>query len=298
MDESFCTISPSSKLGEIILRKKLLIWDEAPMVNKMCIEALDRSMRDICRQSNPDSMDTLFRGKTVVFGGDFRQILPVIQKGKREDIVDASLNSSYLWDYVTVLKLTVNMRLCGIETDANTRSFAQWILDIGNGDVGDSEDEVFDIEIPQDLLITDLDDPIGSIISTIYPDYLFNLGNPEYYQQRAILAPTHEVVNIINDRMMMCLEGEERSYLSSDSICAYQRDVDFNNELYTTDFLNSIEVGGLPKRNMRLKIGVPFMLLRNIDQEREIFELCYFIMIFTKYNPRTVLKPSLSSNGA
>ncbi|XP_071727744.1 uncharacterized protein [Rutidosis leptorrhynchoides] len=136
------------------------------------------------------------------------------------------------------------MRLCGIETDADTRSFAQWILDIGNGDVGESEDGVFDIEIPQDLLIIDIDDPIGSIISTIYPDYLLNLGNTEYYQQRAILAPTHEVVNIITDRMMMCLEGEERSYLSSDSICASQRDADFNNKLYTTDFLNSIEVGG------------------------------------------------------
>ncbi|XP_071703910.1 uncharacterized protein [Rutidosis leptorrhynchoides] len=112
-DESFCSISPSSKLGELIRRKKLFIWDEAPMVNKMCDEALDHSMRDICRQSNPDSMDTLFGGKTVVFG--------------------------------------VNMRLCGIETDANTRSFAQWILDIGNGDVGESEDRVFDIEIPQDF---------------------------------------------------------------------------------------------------------------------------------------------------
>ncbi|XP_071686861.1 uncharacterized protein [Rutidosis leptorrhynchoides] len=265
-DESFCSISPSSKLGELIRRTKLFIWDEAPMVNKMCIEALDHSMRDICRQSNPDSMDTLFGGKIVVFGGDFRQILPVIQKGKREDIVGVSLNSSYLWDYVTFLKLTVNMRLCGIETDTNTRIFAQWILDIGNGDVGESEDEVFDIKIPQDLLITDLDDPIGSIISTIYPDYLFNLGNPEYYQQRAILAPTHEVVNIINDRMMMYLDREERSYLSSDSICVSQRNTDFNSELYTTDFLNSIEVGGLPKHNLRLKIGVPVMLLRNIDQ--------------------------------
>ncbi|XP_071719248.1 uncharacterized protein [Rutidosis leptorrhynchoides] len=217
-DESFYTISPSSKLGELIRRVKLLIWDEASMGNKMCVEALDRSMRDIWHQVNPDSMDTLFGGKTVVFGGNFRQMLPVIQKGKREDIVDASINSSYLWDYDTVLKLTVNMRLCGIETNANTRNFAQWILDIGNSDVGEYEDAVFDIEIPQDLLITDIDDPIGSIISTIYPDYLLNLGNLKYYQQRAILAPTHEVVNIINDRMMMCLEGEERSYLSSDSI--------------------------------------------------------------------------------
>ncbi|XP_071687944.1 uncharacterized protein [Rutidosis leptorrhynchoides] len=175
-------------------------------------------------------MDTPFGGKPIVFGGDFRQILPVIQKGRRKDIVDASLNSSYLWDYVTILKLTVNMRLCGIETDVDTRSFAQWILDIGNSDVGESEDEVIDIEIPQDLLITDVDDPIGSMISTIYPDYFLNLG-------------------------------EEGSYLSSDSICASQRDAGFNNELYTIDFLNSIEVGGLPKHNLRLKFGVPVMLL-------------------------------------
>ncbi|XP_071727920.1 uncharacterized protein [Rutidosis leptorrhynchoides] len=192
-DESFCTITPDSKLG------------------------------------NPDSMETPFGGKIVVFGGDFRQILHVIQKGKREDIVVTSLNSSYLWDLVIVLKLTVNIRSCGIQmtlTYADNRNFAQWILDIGNGNVGESEDGVFDIEIPQDLLITDVDDPTGSIISTIYPDYLLNL----------------------------------------DSICASQRDADFNIELYTTDFLNSIEVGGLPKHNLRLKVGVPVMLIQNIDQ--------------------------------
>ncbi|XP_071727910.1 uncharacterized protein [Rutidosis leptorrhynchoides] len=181
----------------------------------------------------------------------------------------ASLNSSYLWDYVTVLKLTVNVRLGGLgtsSTDADTRKFAEWILEIGNGNVGESEDGVFDIEIPQDLLITDSVDPIGSMISNIYPEYLLNLANLHYYQQRAILAPTHEVVDIINDRMMHCMEGEERSYLSSDSKCASQRDTDFNSELYNTDFLNSIEVGGLPKHNLRLKVGVPVMLLRNVDQ--------------------------------
>ncbi|XP_071738753.1 uncharacterized protein [Rutidosis leptorrhynchoides] len=161
------------------------------------------------------------------------------------------------------------MRLGGIatsSTDADTRKFAEWIQDIGNGNVGESEDGVFDIEVPEDILITDSIDPIGSMISTVYPEYLLNLSNPQYYQQRAILAPTHEVVDLINDRMMHCLEGEERSYLSSDSICASQRDTDFNSELYNTDFLNSIEVGGLPKHNLRLKVGVPVMLLRNVDQ--------------------------------
>ncbi|XP_071738754.1 uncharacterized protein [Rutidosis leptorrhynchoides] len=70
-DESFCMITPDSNLVELIRRAKLIIWDEAPMVNRMCVEALDRSMRDICRRINPHSMDTLFGGKIVVFGGDF-----------------------------------------------------------------------------------------------------------------------------------------------------------------------------------------------------------------------------------
>jgi ATP-dependent DNA helicase PIF1 len=41
--------------------------------------------------------DLLVGGKIVVFGGDFRQILPVVPKGSRVDIVHATINSSFLW---------------------------------------------------------------------------------------------------------------------------------------------------------------------------------------------------------
>ncbi|XP_071714999.1 uncharacterized protein [Rutidosis leptorrhynchoides] len=83
-DESFCTISPSSKLGELIRRTKLLIWDEAPMVNKICVEALDHSMRDICRQSNPDSMDTLFGGKQLCLVVILDKYYPLFKKVKEK----------------------------------------------------------------------------------------------------------------------------------------------------------------------------------------------------------------------
>ncbi|XP_071708289.1 uncharacterized protein [Rutidosis leptorrhynchoides] len=162
------------------------------------------------------------------------------------------------------------------------RNFADWLLNIGDGNINPTDDGISDIQMLEDVLINDVKDPIGSIINCIYPDYLQNLGNPTYYQQRAILAPTHEVVNIINDRMMESLEGEARSYLSSDSICQSDRDSDFNSELYTTDYLNSINIGGLPKHNLSLKVGVPVMLLRNIDQSGglcngtrlQVIELC------------------------
>ncbi|XP_057760779.1 uncharacterized protein LOC130981179 [Arachis stenosperma] len=58
-------------LADLLIKTKLIIWNEAPMVNRFCIEALDRTMRDILRFSNPNSLDKLFGGKTLVFGGDF-----------------------------------------------------------------------------------------------------------------------------------------------------------------------------------------------------------------------------------
>ena len=63
-------------------------------------------MRDIIKKP-----DTTFGGITVVFGGDFQQILPVVLNGSRADIISASLLRSPLWDDVKVIKLTQNMRL-------------------------------------------------------------------------------------------------------------------------------------------------------------------------------------------
>ena len=38
-----------------------------------------------------------FGGKVVVFGGDFRQVLPVVLRVTRAQITDATLQRSYLW---------------------------------------------------------------------------------------------------------------------------------------------------------------------------------------------------------
>src|SRR6266508_5322460 len=46
--------------------------------------------------------DLSFGGKVFLIGGDFRQVLPVIHKGTRAQIVGAALNKSYLWHHVHV----------------------------------------------------------------------------------------------------------------------------------------------------------------------------------------------------
>lgn len=42
-ETSSCNICPNSDLGKLIIRAKLVIWDEAPMLHKHCFESVDRA---------------------------------------------------------------------------------------------------------------------------------------------------------------------------------------------------------------------------------------------------------------
>ncbi|KAL6585413.1 hypothetical protein OROMI_002057 [Orobanche minor] len=42
-----CSIAPGSELAELLIKAKLIIWDEAPMMNKFCFHALDKSLKAI-----------------------------------------------------------------------------------------------------------------------------------------------------------------------------------------------------------------------------------------------------------
>jgi hypothetical protein len=98
-----CTIGKDSMLAELLRRVSLIIWDEVPMQDRRAPEAVDLSMQDIRSDPRP------YGGVTVVYGGDFKQILPVVIKGGREQVVGACLQRSRLWQHVRTLNLTQNM---------------------------------------------------------------------------------------------------------------------------------------------------------------------------------------------
>ncbi len=73
---SICSISKQSDTAKLLRDTKLIIWDEAPMMNKFAFEAVNRTLQDLC-----DS-EEIFGGKVVVLSGDFRQVLnfPIISR--------------------------------------------------------------------------------------------------------------------------------------------------------------------------------------------------------------------------
>jgi ATP-dependent DNA helicase PIF1 len=63
---SFCCIRKQADLVVLIRQMKLILWDEAPMTNKLTFEAMDRTLRDLIDKNEP------FGGIVFVMSGDFR----------------------------------------------------------------------------------------------------------------------------------------------------------------------------------------------------------------------------------
>ncbi|CAL1382225.1 unnamed protein product [Linum trigynum] len=68
---STCNIQQGTELAELVQRTSLIIWDEVVMSHKHCVEAVDKTLRDILRPRFQNSQDKPFGGLTIVFGGDF-----------------------------------------------------------------------------------------------------------------------------------------------------------------------------------------------------------------------------------
>ncbi|XP_019418537.1 PREDICTED: uncharacterized protein LOC109329317 [Lupinus angustifolius] len=118
---SVCSISKQSDLAKLITKTSAIVWDEAPMVNRYALEAVDRTLRDII------GCDAPFGGKVVILGGDFRQVLPVIPKGNNAEMIAACIVNSPLWAYTNVLHLRQNMH------SLQDQSFVEYLMRIGDG---------------------------------------------------------------------------------------------------------------------------------------------------------------------
>ena len=73
----------------------------------------------------------------MLLGGDFRQLLPIVMKGKRQDVVQVAINRSYIWDKCHMMILSMSMRVNNMSTagsvDTRKENFNNWLLNINDG---------------------------------------------------------------------------------------------------------------------------------------------------------------------
>lgn len=89
-----------------------------------CHKALDMTIRDI--YDSP----SFFGGITLVFGGEFCQILLVVPKGPRAQLMEPCLYRSSLWAHMQIMKPTINMRKQVATMD--NKGFLALLLEVGD----------------------------------------------------------------------------------------------------------------------------------------------------------------------
>ncbi|XP_075483737.1 uncharacterized protein LOC142523889 [Primulina tabacum] len=159
-----------------------------------------------------DIMDSnlLFGGKIVVFGGDFRQTLPVILKSTKENIIDSLIVMSPLWPHLNKKKLQKSMRAL------SDSIFSSWLLKIGDGVEITNENN--EIQIPSHINIPFADDTtsLNKLIDMVFPNINDSDLDFSSFVKCAILTTRKEFVHEINDVLINKFPGEETTYYSCD----------------------------------------------------------------------------------
>ena len=288
-ENSMLAIDAQSRLAELIRKARAIVVDEAPMLHKWHLEAMDRSLRDIMDIEEP------FGGKILILSGDFRQTLPVIPGASTASIINSAINSSYLWKHFKVLKLEENMRVL-TSGESDLKDFDEWILSIGNGDIP-TLDEDSSIEIPGDMCMEIVPKSFGdpysekkameNLAQHVYPDLNKNCMVSGWMNGRAILAPTNKQVTDINNMITDSFPGQPHILASSDELINPDDLARFNIE-----YLNSLEPSGLPAHRLFIKPGMPLMLMRNLNPK---MGLCNGTkLIFNKVHKNNLLECSIA----
>ena len=62
------------------------------------------------------------------------------------------------------------------------------------------------------------------------------------------------------------IPGEEKEHCSADSVDKSDELLSPAFGVLTTEFVNSLKTSGIPNHKLRIKVGTPIILLRNLDQ--------------------------------
>ncbi|XP_019090719.1 PREDICTED: uncharacterized protein LOC109128518 [Camelina sativa] len=146
------------------------------------------------------------------------------------------------------------MRLNKFDAD-----FAAWILQVRDGNSmlasTNPEENVGGCRIATDegLMLPNRGNRLAAISIAAYPTFSQSFKERHYLTERAILTPRNETVREINEYQLSMVPGDSKEYLSSDSLQTELAPRGDWSNLYTVEYLNSLDFPGLPIQEICLK---------------------------------------------
>lgn len=224
----------NSQNAQELMKCKFFIIEEISMCIKYMLNSIDRLLKKINRNN------LLFGGKTIIFGGDFKQLACVVPKSSEYAIFQASVKNTNFFEDITRMKLIENVR-------QKNKEFGDLLLNIGNGQIND-ENEC--INLPDNFVTK------TPLVDVIYPDAV----DITDYKSRIILCPTNADVKYINELVLQKNPNEMKKLYGTDTLNDNAYEKQFANE-----YLNTLQSSGFPDYCLNLKIGAPIVILKNIS---------------------------------
>jgi hypothetical protein len=89
--------------------------------------------------------------------------------------------------------------------------------------------------------------------------------------QRSILAPKNTDIDEVNNAILESLSKESHMYLSTNSLTLTEEGASVvarvsMDSLYPVEFLNTLQFNDITNHKLELKVGMPILLLRNLNQ--------------------------------
>uniref|UniRef100_A0A1B0DFJ6 ATP-dependent DNA helicase n=1 Tax=Phlebotomus papatasi TaxID=29031 RepID=A0A1B0DFJ6_PHLPP len=254
--------------GRIIYDADIFLIDECSMIDTYALNAIDRLLRRL------HGIDLPFGNKIVVCGGDFRQILPIVNiyhttDCERADTVARCIINCHLWDNFKKFTLIQNQRILN-----DGYNFAQEALKIGEGLTTNTHSLY---EFPQEFKLVDT---LDTLIDNVYckdGSLIPSPPNSDEYNNSAILCATNNDCKFVNSRILDRLAQSQqtatknslRTYTAIN--CAIDEDARIRQH-YSDEILAEFTPSGIPDHKLPLCIGTNVMICRNLDirQQRNL----------------------------
>ena len=198
------------------------------MVSNTVADTVNRSLQDIMDDDRP------FGGKTIIFTGDFKQLLPVVRGGNGEN---HTIQRCLWWRKIRRLEFSQNWRAC------QDVEFASFLHRVGDGTMPE-------VTVPTESQSSCIQD----LIKRVYSDNLFNADDSVM-----ILTLTLDDADVINDICIQTVVGCERQAYAADTFVNCRHP-----DMYPKEIVSAMRMPGAPPSCLRLKLGARYMIIKNM----------------------------------
>ncbi|GJW83150.1 DNA helicase [Tanacetum coccineum] len=146
----------------------------------------------------------------------------------------------------SLCRITKNTKLdINIEEHSLVNSFASWLLDIGDGKIGqpaeNDPENISWINIPDAYCLPSDEQGLPKLIDFIYDQSTLHTPSAITLQQKAIVCPKNETADIINSKVLDMVPGKSTSYMSQDKAQPTENDRAETEMLYPIEHLNTLK---------------------------------------------------------